>query len=121
MLHSIVRIGRQTWVGIKQRPVSLLLVLTFFSIAARCANLPPIRTVFIIPFENKSWSEIKGSTNAPYIYNVLLPMSSYCEGYDNVPGLHPSLLNYLWLEAGVNFGFYTEPDPPDAHTNSTSH
>src|SRR5690349_3307912 len=103
------------------RIILTLLALAFLSNRGECATLPPIQTVFIILFENKQWSEIKGSTNAPYINNVLLPMSSYCEAYYNVPGLHPSLLNYLWLEAGVNFGYYDEPDPAVVHTNTTNH
>src|SRR5438046_121607 len=62
------------------------------------------RTVFLILMENHNWSQIKGSPSAPYINGVLLPMASYAEQYYNPRRIHPSLPNYLWLEAGTNFG-----------------
>ena len=100
------------------RLAGLLLLLP--AIQARAA-LPPIRTVFVIVLENKSWSAMKGSSNAPYLNNMLLPTASYCEGYVNVPGLHPSLPNYLWMEAGTNFGIVDDNDPADDHQNTTNH
>jgi len=48
-------------------------------------------------------------------------MASYCEGYVNIPGLHPSLPNYLWMEAGTNFGIFDDNDPADDHQNTTNH
>lgn len=71
--------------------------------------------------ENESWSEIKGSSSAPYINNILLPAASYCEAYYNVPDLHPSLPNYLWLEAGTNFGILDDNDPVADHQHTTNH
>src|SRR4051794_15111032 len=71
--------------------------------------------------ENHNWSDIKGSANAPYINNTLLPMASYCDQYYNPPGLHPSEPNYLWLEAGTNFGITNDADPATNHQASTSH
>src|SRR6185369_6450041 len=85
------------------------------------AGLPPIQTVFVIVLENKDWAEIKDSANAPYINNTLLPMASYCEQYYNPPGLHPSEPNYLWLEAGTNFGIFDNNDPATNHQNTTNH
>jgi len=85
------------------------------------AALPPIQTVFLIMMENKGWAEIKGSTNAPYINGTLLPMASYCERYYAPPGLHPSEPNYLWLEAGTNFGILDNNDPALNHQNTTNH
>src|SRR5256885_3620186 len=35
--------------------------------------------------------------------------------------LHPSLPNYLWLEAGTNFGILDDNDPSSNHQSSTSH
>jgi len=48
-------------------------------------------------------------------------MSSYCEAYYNVPGLHPSLPNYLWLEAGTNYGIFDDNPPSSHHQNTTKH
>ncbi len=61
-----------------------------------------LRTVFLILMENHNWSSILGSSHAPYINGTLLPRSSYATQYYNPPGNHPSLPNYLWLEAGTN-------------------
>src|SRR2546430_12868252 len=79
------------------------------------------RTIFLILMENHNWSDIKNSPSAPYINNTLLPMASYAEQYYNPPGIHPSEPNYLWLEAGTNFGIFND-DPPSAnHQSTTSH
>src|SRR5438876_12112093 len=70
-----------------------------------------IRTVFLILMENTDWSSIKGSSSAPYI-NSLLSGAAHAEQYNNPPNNHPSLPNYLWLEAGTNFGISSDPNPP---------
>jgi hypothetical protein len=85
------------------------------------AQMSSVRTVFIILMENHNWSQIQGSTSAPYINNTLLPMSSYATQYFNPPGIHPSLPNYLWLEAGTNFGITNDNDPASNHQSDTSH
>lgn len=102
--------------------MKLLSSLCLIVAGATCvaASLPPIQTVFIIFMENHNWSDIKGSTNAPFI-NSLLRMASYCEQYHNPPGLHPSLPNYLWLEAGTNFGIYDNNPPATNHQSTTNH
>src|SRR5437016_454668 len=102
---------------------------TFFVFCLLCFSagkifaspMPPIQTVFIILMENHNWSAIKGSALAPYINNTLLPMASYCEQYYNPPLLHPSLPNYLWLEAGTNFGILNDSNPSINHQNTTNH
>jgi hypothetical protein len=70
--------------------------------------------------ENKNWSEIKGSPDAPYI-NSLLPMAAYAEAYYTPPGNHPSETNYLWMEAGTNFGIHNDKDTEDNHQGTTDH
>lgn len=85
------------------------------------ATLPPIQTVFIILLENESWSEIESNPDAPYLNTTLLKMASRCEAYYNIANLHPSLPNYLWLEAGTNFGILDDNGPDLNHQNTTSH
>jgi phosphatidylinositol-3-phosphatase len=80
-----------------------------------------IKTVFLIVMENHNWSQIKGNPSAPYINHTLLPMASYAQQYYNPPGNHPSLPNYLWLEAGTNFGIYNDNGPFLNHQNTTQH
>jgi hypothetical protein len=77
--------------------------------------------VFLIMMENHNWSDIKNSTSAPYINTTLLPMASYAEQYYNPPGNHPSEPNYLWLEAGTNFGISNDFDPVFNHQSTTQH
>lgn len=94
-----------------------------FGLAApiRTNTLTNIQTVFLILMENVNWPALKGSPSAPYLNNTLLPMASYCEQYYTPPGLPGSLPNYLWLEAGTNFGVLDSGDP-SAHTfSSTNH
>jgi PKD repeat protein len=78
-------------------------------------------TVFIIVMENENWASIRGNAAAPYINNTLLPMASHAEQYYNPPGNHPSLPNYLWLEAGTNFGILADEDPSVASQTTTNH
>jgi len=80
----------------------------------------PIKTVFLILMENHNWSTITPSA-APYINNTLLAVGSHAEQYFNAPGIHPSLPNYLWLEAGTNFGISDDNAPSSNHQGTTSH
>ena len=80
-----------------------------------------IKTVWIVLMENHNWSQIKGSSSAPYINNTLLPMASHAEQYFNPPGIHPSLPNYLWLEAGTNFGITDDKNPSSHKLTTTQH
>jgi len=78
-----------------------------------------IKTVFVILMENNDWSNIKGSSSAPYI-NGLLTTAAHAEGYHNPPGLHPSEPNYIWLEAGFNFGVMTDDEPSTNELSATT-
>jgi hypothetical protein len=80
-----------------------------------------LQTVFIILLENHNWSSIKGSASAPYINGTLLTQGAHAEAYNNVPGLHPSLPNYLWLEAGTNFGITADGVPSQFHQSTSQH
>lgn len=97
-----------------------------FCLLAGAASLPASvidgnSAVFIILMENHNWSSIKGNASAPYINNTLLPMASYTDQYYNPPGIHPSLPNYLWLEAGTGFGIANDSPPSVNHQSTTNH
>jgi hypothetical protein len=83
-----------------------------------------IQTVFIILMENHNWSQIQGSSSAPYINGTLLPQSSFATQYFNPPGIHPSEPNYIWLEAGSNntgdLTFTTDNDPSAKNSTTTT-
>jgi len=78
-------------------------------------------SVFVILMENRNWSQIRGSPDAPYLNSVLLPMAAYAGQYYNPPGLHPSEPNYLWLEAGTNYGIVDDAGPEYNHQTSSLH
>jgi len=103
---------------VKRVATLVALLLPFCALAG---GMPSIQTVFIILMENADWSNVEGSPDAPYLNGSLLPMASYCRQYYNPPGLHPSEPNYLWLEAGTNFGILDDNDPAVNHQNTTSH
>lgn len=94
------------------------------------AQLSKVKTVWVILMENHNWTgnnsgakfgdpDLKGSPLAPYINGTLLNTSAHAEQYYNPPNNHPSQPNYLWLEAGTNFGILadTQPGQPQLYTN----
>lgn len=105
----------------------VLVALCLFGLAASSsvvaqdnATPEPLQTIFVIVMENHSWSQIKDNPSAPYI-NSLLEQGAHAEGYLNVPNLHPSEPNYLWLEAGTSFGVTNDNDPADNHQSTSEH
>ena len=100
--------------------IALSLIVTGASKVA-ATGIDSNSTVFIILMENHNWSSIRGNAQAPYINNTLLPMASSCDQYYNPPGIHPSLPNYLWLEAGTNFGILNDNPPSVNHQSTTNH
>jgi hypothetical protein len=81
----------------------------------------PVGDVFVILMENHNWTQpssftgipqIQGSASAPYINNTLTQIGAFANNYENAGvGVHPSEPNYIWLEAGTNFGNSTDADP----------
>lgn len=100
--------------------ITLAAVTTLMLAPDAISQTGVIHTVFLIVMENHDWSSIRGNSSAPYINNQLLPNASHAEAYYNPPGVHPSLPNYLWLEAGTNFGIHDD-DAPSAHHWAADH
>ena len=73
-----------------------------------------IKTVFVIVMENQSWSPVVGSPSAPYVNGVLLPRFAHADDY-RTGGLHPSLGNYITLEAGDALGIDFDAAPAEVH------
>ena len=48
-------------------------------------------------------------------------MGAHAEQYSTRRGIHPSEPNYLWLEAGTNFGIHDDNDPSVNHQGTTQH
>jgi hypothetical protein len=86
------------------------------------AQMDSVKTVFIIVMSDQPWSRIAGNqSSAPYINNVLLPMGSNARNYFTHPGNHLPEPNYLWLEAGSNFGVTNDAAPSVNHQTTGSH
>ena len=100
------------------------------------AGAQEIKTVFVIAMENHNWTQpanqftggiqqIFQNPQAPFINSLVNGTSAisdqvaYATNYHNVlatPGgnnahIHPSEPNYLWAEAGTNFGVANDNDP----------
>jgi hypothetical protein len=117
------------------RKVSTFSLTTLFLLVAMPAvtnaQMSKVKTVWVILMENHNWTgnnsgakfgdpDIKGSLRAPYANGQLLDTAAHAEQYFNPPGNHPSQPNYLWLEAGTNFGVLadTQPGQPQLYTHS---
>lgn len=96
------------------------------------AQMSKVKTVWVILMENHNWTgnnagasfgdpDIKGNPLAPYINGELLETSAHAERYFNPPGNHPSQPNYLWLEAGTNFGVLADTQPGQPQLDTTKH
>jgi phosphatidylinositol-3-phosphatase len=92
---------------------------------AQTSSLTNIKHVFVIFMENTDWSSVTPS-NAPYIWNTLIPAGSHANNYHNIAtslgSLHPSEPNYIWFEGGTNsYSDFTFTNDNDASgSNSTS-
>ncbi len=96
------------------------------------AQLANMKNVWVILMENHNWTgnnsgaafgapDLKGSPLAPYINGQLLSTSAHAEQYYNPPGNHPSQPNYLWLEAGTNFGVLADTQPGQPQLTTHEH
>jgi hypothetical protein len=96
---------------------------------------PPqeIGAIFVIAMENHNFTQpptqtnpqpILGNPAAPFQNSLITPGNpnaaqvSYARAYFNAgTGVHPSEPNYVWAEAGSDFGVHTDADPDPANNN----
>lgn len=90
--------------------------------------------IFVIAMENHNFTQpiptnspeqILGNPAAPYLNSLITPGNpnaaqvSYAVNYYNTGmGVHPSEPNYVWNEAGTDFGFHSDADPAPANGNT---
>jgi hypothetical protein len=90
--------------------------------------------IFVIAMENHNFTQpnpaaspqqILGNPAAPFINSLLTPgdsnavQVSYATAcYNAGVGVHPSEPNYVWAEAGTDFGVHTDTDPRAASGNT---
>jgi phosphatidylinositol-3-phosphatase len=115
--------------------------------AVGCGSFPvhadEVKKVFVIAMENHNWTQPSTQTSphqifqnlaAPFINSLINGTSgissqvAYANGYINAAvGDHPSEPNYMWAEAGTNFGVANDDDPyhadctPDTVQSTTHH
>jgi hypothetical protein len=115
--------------------------------AVGCGSFPAhaddVKKVFVIAMENHNWTQPSTQTSphqifqnpaAPFINSLVNGTSgisnqvAYAKGYINAAvGDHPSEPNYMWAEAGTNFGVNNDDDPyhtdctPDTVQSTTHH
>jgi phosphatidylinositol-3-phosphatase len=102
-----------------------------------------VKKVFVIAMENHNWTQPSTQTSpqqifqnpaAPFINSLVNGTSgissqvAYANGYINAGlSIHPSEPNYIWAEAGTNFGVNNDDDPyhadctPDTVQFTTQH
>jgi hypothetical protein len=93
-----------------------ILTLLFFLPVFIFGQLPKPDHIVIVMFQNKNYSDIVGSSKAPYI-NSLLADSSTAHFTQSYALTHPSQPNYLMLFSGSNQGVTTDNVP----TNTPFH
>jgi len=107
--------------------------LAILAASGSTALAASIGDVFVIGLENHNWTQpdptsgvqqLMGNPAAPYINSLIVPNTpasaqvSYASDYYGVAvGAHPSEGNYVWSEAGTDFGVHTDNDPSAASGN----
>jgi len=98
------------------------------------AQTAPAGDIFVIAMENHNFTQpnptnspqqILGNPAAPYLNSLITPgdpnaaQVSYAVNYYNAGmNVHPSEPNYVWAEAGTDFGVHTDADPRAANGNT---
>jgi phosphatidylinositol-3-phosphatase len=121
---------------LRRRTALLAGVATGVLFAAQTSPAHPaqaIGDVFVIAMENHNFTQpptqtspqqIFGNPAAPFINSLITPgdpnaaQVSFGTAYYNAgAGVHPSEPNYVWAEAGTDFGAHTDADPSFATGN----
>lgn len=98
------------------------------------AQPAPAGDIFVIAMENHNFTQpnptsspqqILGNPAAPYINSLITPGNSNAAQvsyavncYNAGVSVHPSEPNYVWAEAGSDFGAHTDADPRSANGNT---
>jgi hypothetical protein len=94
----------------------------------------PVGNIFVIAMENHNFTQpptmtnpqqILGNPAAPYLNSLVTPgnpnavqVSFATAYYNSGMNVHPSEPNYVWAEAGTDFGVHTDADPNPANKNT---
>jgi len=125
------RLGRKT--ALIGATATALLLAAHLARAGDDRDRTQAGAIFVIALENhnltqptpaSSPQQILGNPAAPFINSLMTPGNanaaqvSYAAAYYNDGiGVHPSEPNYVWAEAGTDFGFHSDADPSPANGN----
>lgn len=117
-----------------RRALSAAAAIVFAATLPAAAQAQTVGDVFVIAMENHNFTQpngtkkpeqILGNPAAPFINSLITAGSSnavqvsYATAYYNAGnGVHPSEPNYVWAEAGTDFGVHTDSDPSPANGNT---
>jgi phosphatidylinositol-3-phosphatase len=123
-------------VNIRRKAALLASIATGVLCVAQTSPAHPpqgIGAIFVIAMENHNFTQppthtnpqqILGNPAAPLMNSLITPGNpnaaqvSYATAYFNSgTGVHPSEPNYVWAEAGSDFGVHTDADPNPANGN----
>jgi phosphatidylinositol-3-phosphatase len=112
---------------------ALLIFQPVNAMAVSGTTMQQIKTIFVIPLENHDWQQacptcspqqLMGNPAASFVNSLVSPGNSnavqvsYATKYYSVAqGEHPSEPNYVWSEAGTEFGVHTDNDPKTSSGN----
>ncbi len=83
---------------------------------APAAPARALDTILLIVMENHSWAKIAGNRSAPYINDQLVAEGAHAEDYHHAPHTRVSEPNYIWLEAGDDYGLTTDQGATAKHS-----
>ncbi|MGH7487197.1 MAG: alkaline phosphatase family protein, partial [bacterium] len=95
-----------------------------------------VKTVFVVAMENHNWTQPSTQTSpqpifqnpaAPFLNGLvdgssgISEQAAFAKAYVNAgTGVHPSEPNYIWAEAGTNFGVFNDDNPYHADCTADS-
>jgi hypothetical protein len=128
--HPSEKLGRKA--ALFSAASAVLLVTQ--TLPAQPVFAPQVGAVFVIAMENHNFTQpnptstpqqIFGNPAAPFINSLVTPGNanaahvSYATAcYNAGIHVHPSEPNYVWAEAGTDFGVHTDADPRSANGNT---
>jgi hypothetical protein len=133
MLNNTLKFFRSRPGALRRKTILLGAAAAAVLLAARPAPAQPVGNVFVIAMENHNFiqpiptnspQQIYGNPAAPYLNSLVTPgnpnaaQTAFAWTYYNAgAGVHPSEPNYVWAEAGTDFGIHTDNDPRFANNN----
>src|SRR5262249_31674368 len=112
---------------LRNAAIAGLLAIVALQYCVRNVQAASIGDVFVIAMENHNFTQpasytttqaIYGNSHAPFINSLITPgnanaaQTSWASNYSGLgAAVHPSEPNYIWTDAGTNFGVTSDNNP----------